>query len=50
MAALQRNIKFYQLIPDDPKQNVKSSYNNKNYNAPDRYYKGWGKMTDMRMM
>ena len=50
MAALQREIKFYALHPDDPKINVKSSYNNKNPYAPDRYYKGWGKMTDMRLI
>ena len=50
MAALQRHIKFFTCHPDDPKLNMKSSYNNKNPNAPDRYYKGWGKMADMRMM
>jgi hypothetical protein len=48
MAALQREIKFYTHSPDDPKNNVKSSYNLKNPYAPDRYYKGWGKMMDMR--
>ena len=36
--------------PDDPKLNVKSSYNMKNHAAPDRYYQGWGKMMDMRMI
>ena len=50
MAALQRHIKFFTSHPDDPKLNMKSSYNNKNPNAPDRYYKGWGKMMDMRLM
>jgi hypothetical protein len=48
MSALQREIKFYVHHPDDPKLNVKSSYNNKNPYAPDRYYKGWGQMSDMR--
>jgi hypothetical protein len=50
MSALQREIKFYTHHPDDPKLTVKSSYNVKNPYAPDRYYKGWGKMTDMRIM
>ena len=50
MAALQREAKFYTSHPDDPKLNVKSSYNRKNPNAPDRYYEGWGKMMDMRMI
>ena len=50
MSALQREIKFYVHHPDDPKLNAKSSYNNKNPYAPDRYYKGWGKMIDMRHM
>lgn len=50
MAALQREIKFYTHSPDDPKNLVKSSYNNKNPYAPDRYYKGWGQMRDMRIM
>ena len=49
-AAFQRQLKFYTHHPDDPKLNVKSSYNNKNHNAPDRYYKGWGQMRDMRFM
>ena len=49
-SALQRQIKFYCLHPDDPKLNVRSSYNNRNPNAPDRYYKGWGQMRDMRIM
>jgi len=48
MAALIREIKFYTHHPDDPKLNVKSSYNNKNHAAPDRYYHGWGQMKDMR--
>ena len=42
--------KFYVHHPDDPKLNVKCSYNNKNPYAPDRYYKGWGQMMDMRLM
>ena len=50
MSALQRQIKFFVHHPDDPKLNAKSSYNNKNPYAPDRYYKGWGKMCDMRLM
>ena len=49
-SAFQRNIKFYTHHPDDPKLNAKSSYNTKNPYAPDRYYRGWGKMMDMRMM
>ena len=50
MSALQRELKFYTHHPDDPKLNVKSSYNRKNPNAPDRYYKGWGQMRDMRLL
>ena len=50
MSALCREIKFYTLHPDDPKLNVRSSYNNKNPYAPDRYYKGWGQMRDVRLM
>ena len=50
IGALQREIKFYVHHPDDPKLNVKSSYNIKNPYAPDRYYRGWGKMADMRHM
>uniref|UniRef100_A0A7S3CI71 Uncharacterized protein n=1 Tax=Strombidium rassoulzadegani TaxID=1082188 RepID=A0A7S3CI71_9SPIT len=50
MSSLQRHIKFYVHHPEDPKLNVKSSYNNKNPRAPDRYYRGWGKMRDMRLM
>jgi len=50
MAAMQRNMKFYTHHPDDPKLNVKSSYNIKNPYAPDRYYQGWGKMADMRLL
>ena len=49
-AAMQREIKFYTLHPDDPKLLVRSSYLNKNPYAPDRYYKGWGQMRDMRLM
>ena len=49
-AAMQREIKFFTHHPDDPKLNAKSSYNNKNPYAPDRYYAGWGGMRDMRMM
>ena len=49
-AALMREYKFYNAHPDDPKLTVKSSYNNKNHNAPDRYYHGWGQMRDMRFM
>ena len=50
MSALQRQIKFSTHHPDDPKLNAKSSYNYKNPYAPDRYYKGWGQMMDMRLM
>ena len=50
MAALQREIKFYTHHPDDPKLNIKTSFNVKNPYAPDRYYPGWGKMRDMRHM
>ena len=49
-AAFQRQLKFYTHHPDDPKLNVKSSYNTRNFNAPDRYYKGWGQMMDQRFM
>ena len=49
-AALQREIKFSTHHPDDPKLNAKSSYNIKNPYAPDRYYKGWGQMRDMRLL
>ena len=48
--AMQRQIKMFSNHPDDPKLNVKSSYNIKNHAAPDRYYRGWGKMMDMRMI
>ena len=50
IAALMRTLKFYTLHPDDPKLTVRTSYNRKNHNAPDRYYKGWGEMRDMRLM
>ena len=50
LAALMRSLKFYTMHPDDPKLTVRSSYNRKNHNAPDRYYKGWGQMRDMRLM
>ena len=50
MAALQRELKFFTHHPEDPKLTVKSSYNVKNPYAPDRYYRGWGKMMDMRLM
>lgn len=50
MSALQREIKFYVHHPDDPRLNVKSSYNVKNPYAPDRYYQGWGQMRDMRLI
>jgi hypothetical protein len=49
-SALMREIKFFTHHPDDPKLTVKSSYNNKNPFAPDRYYKGWGNMRDMRIL
>ena len=49
-SAMQRSLKFYTHGPDDPKLLVKSSYNTKNPYAPDRYYKGWGQMCDMRLM
>ena len=45
-----REIKFFTHHPDDPKLNVKSSYNRKNHAAPDKYYKGWGQMRDMRYL
>ena len=48
MSALMREIKYYTHHPDDPKLTVKSSYNVKNPYAPDRYWKGWGNMRDMR--
>jgi hypothetical protein len=48
MSALQRSIKYYANHPDDPKINVKASYNIKNPYAPDRYYSKWGQMSDMR--
>ena len=49
-SALQREIKFFAHHPDDTKLTVKASYNYKNPYAPDRYYKGWGNMMDMRML
>ena len=49
-AALMREIKFFTHHPDDPKITIKSSYNVKNPYAPDRYYKGWGIMRDMRVL
>ena len=48
--SLSREIKFYTHHPDDGKLNAKASYNYKNPYAPDREYKGWGKMRDMRLM
>ena len=50
VSAFMRQIKFFVLHPDDPKLNVRCTYNNKNHNAPDRYYPGWGKMRDVRFM
>ena len=50
MSAMQREVKFLVLHPDDPKLNVRSSFNVRNPYAPDRYYKGWGEMKDLRMM
>ena len=49
-AAMHREIKFFTNHPDDAKLTVKSTYNRKNPNAPDRYYKGWGQMMDMRLL
>ena len=49
-AALMREMKYFTHHPDDPKMNVKCSFNNKNPYSPDRYYKGWGQMRDMRLM
>ncbi len=49
-SAMMREVKFYTNHPDDPKINVKSTYNRKNPNAPDLYYKGWGQMKDMRLI
>ena len=49
-AAMMRELKFFTLHPDDPKLNVRSSYMAKNPYAPDRYYKGWGIMRDMRVL
>lgn len=48
MSALMREIKFFANHPDDTKLNVRKSYMMKNPAAPDRYYKGWGQMKDMR--
>ena len=48
-SALMREIKFFTHHPDDPKITVKTSFNLKNPYGPDRYYKGWGQMRDMRM-
>ena len=50
MAALQRECKFYTHHPDDPKLNMKASYNIRNHAAPDPHYQGWGKMVDMRLL
>lgn len=50
VSAMQRECKFYTHHPDDPKLTAKSSYNTRNPNAVDRYYKGWGQMRDMRLM
>ncbi len=50
MSAMYREAKFYTNHPDDPKLNVKSSYNRRNPAAPDPYYKGWGQMKDMRLL
>ena len=49
MSAFMRELKCYTLDPDNPQLNVRDSYNNKNPYAPDRYYKGWGEMRDMRL-
>jgi hypothetical protein len=49
-AALMRDLKYYTLHPDDSKLNARSSFAMKNPYAPDRYYKGWGVMQDMRNM
>ena len=50
MSAFCRHFKFYTNHPDDPKLNYRPSYNIKNPYAPDRYYKGWGNMRNMRFM
>ena len=49
-SAFMREVKFYTLTPDNPQLNVRSSFNRRNPYATDRYYKGWGQMTDMRLM
>ena len=49
-AAFMREAKFYTLTPDNPQLNVRASFNRRNPYAIDRYYKGWGEMTDMRML
>ena len=48
--AFMRGLKFYTIDPDNPQLNVRASYNIKNPYAPDRYYKGWGEMRDMRIL
>ena len=50
MSAFCRHFKFYTNHPDDPKLNYRPSYNIKNPYAPDRYYKGYGNMRNVRLM
>jgi hypothetical protein len=49
-SAFGREIKFFTHHPDDPKINYKCTYNVRNPYAIDRYYKGFGKMRDMRLL
>ena len=49
-AAILREWKFHTSHPDSPQLNVRGSFNRKNPYATDRYYKGWGQMTDMRII
>ena len=48
--AFMRQFKFYTLSPDNPQLNVRASFNKKNPYATDRYYKGWGEMSNMRVI
>ena len=50
MGAFRRELTFYTNDQDNPQLNVRATYNIRNKWATDRYYKGWGKMRDMRIM